>query len=292
MKHEFPAPGPVEAYVELRAGDLRVRAEATDTAVVEVTGTKADSVVVECQQDRIRVVEQRRTGFFPDRGDVHVVLTLPERSDLVAKLGSAGVAATGAIGSVRISSGAGDISLGAVAGKAVLKTGAGAISVDSLAAESEIKAGAGTISVREVRAATQLKTGAGSIEVGRAGAPVVLKSGSGHLSIGEADTDAVLSAASGDIRIGRIADGQAELKNVSGDIRLGIPEGTPVWTDISTGTGRVRSTLAPTGAPAAGQSHVEVRARSVSGDIYLEPRPISTTSTTSTTTSHVEGPQS
>lgn len=282
MKHEFPAPGPVEAYVELRAGDLRVRAEATDTATVEVSGTKADSVVVESQGDLIRVVERSRTGFFPDRGDVRVVLVLPERSDLVAKLGSSGVTATGEVGSVRISSGAGDISLGAVAGKAVLKTGAGAISVESLAAESEIKAGAGTISVREVRAATQLKTGAGSIEVGRAGAPIVLKSGSGHLSVGEADTDAILSAASGDIRIGRMANGQAQLKNVSGDIRLGIPEGTPVWTDISTNTGHVRSALVPTGAPAAGQSHVEVRARSVSGDIYLEPH----------TPTHVEGPQS
>lgn len=282
MKHEFPAPGPVEAYVELRAGDLRVRAEATDTATVEVTGANADSVIVERQGDRIKIVEQRRTGFFPQRGDVQVAVTVPERSDLVAKLGSSAVTATGEMGSVLISSGAGDIALGAVAGRAVLKTGAGAISVGSLAAESEIKAGAGTISVREVRAASQLKTGAGSIEVGRAGAPVVLKSGSGHLSIGEAGTDAVLSAASGDIRIGRMAGGQAELKNVSGDIRLGIPVGTPVWTDISTNTGHVRSTLAPTGAPAAGQSHVEVRARSVSGDIYLEPH----------TPSPVEGIQS
>jgi len=270
MLHEFPTTRPVEAYVELRSGDLRVTAELTGTATVEVTGSRADSVRVEAQGDHIKVVEQRRTGFLPQPGDLQVTLHLPAHSDLVAKLGSATVSAAGEIGAVRISSGAGDISLGAVAGTAVLKTGAGDISVESLGAESEIKAGAGTISVGHVRAATQLKTGAGSIEVGRADAPVALKSGSGHLSVGEAGTDATLSAASGDIRIGRMTSGQAGLKNVSGDIRLGIPEGTPVWTDISTSTGRVRSTLSPTGAPADGQDHVEVRARSVSGDIYLE----------------------
>jgi hypothetical protein len=64
--------------------------------------------------------------------------------------------------------------------------------------------------------------------------------------------------------------GQAQLKNVSGDIRLGIPDGTPVWTDISSSTGQVRSTLTPTGAPAEGQDHVRVRAKTVTGDVYLE----------------------
>ncbi len=150
MKHEFPVTRPVEAHVELRSGDLRIIARPTTTATVEVTGSRSDSVVVEAQGDRIKVVEPRRTGFFPERGDLQVTVTVPEHSDLVAKLGSATVRGTGDIGSARVSSGAGDISLAAVGGEAVLKTGAGDISVESLAAESEIKAGAGTISVGRV----------------------------------------------------------------------------------------------------------------------------------------------
>lgn len=270
MKHEIPAPRPVEAYVELRSGDLSVTATATDHVTIEVTGSRADSVVVEAQDDRVSVVEPRRSGFLTGRGDLHVSLVVPELSGLASKLGAATVRATGQLGAVRISTGAGNIMLGTITDNAVIKTGSGDINVGALGAESEIKAGAGTITVGRVLGATQLKTGAGSIEVVRADAPVLLKSGSGDLSVGLAGDDATLSAASGDIRVGSMSSGQASLKNVSGNIRLGIPDGTPVWTDVSTSTGLVRSTLTPTGAPAAGQDHVEVRARSLSGDIYLE----------------------
>jgi hypothetical protein len=271
MKHEFPTDGPVEALVELRSGNVHVSADdQTATVTVEVDGSRADSVIVESRGNQVVVVEPHRSGFLSGRGDLHVALVLPRGSGLVGKLGSATVRATGELGTVRLTTGAGDMTLGTVTGKAVLKTGAGDITDESLADESEIKAGAGTISVGRVTAPAQLKTGAGSIDVGYASAPVMLKSGSGDLSVGDASQDATLSAASGDIKVGRMARGQASLKNVSGNIRLGIPQGTPVWTDISTGTGRVRSTLAPTGAPEDGQDHVEVRARSVSGDIYLE----------------------
>jgi hypothetical protein len=270
MKHEIPAPAPVEAYVELRSGDLRVSGAPTDRVTIEVTGSRADSVTVEADGPRISIVEPSRSGFLSGRGDLTVTLVLPEQSGLVCKLGSAAVRATGELGAVRIATGAGNVTLGTVTGPALVRTGAGDIGVDALGAESELKAGAGTISVGRATAPIQLKTGAGSIVVGDASAPVTLKSGSGDLSVGSASRDTTLSTASGDIRVARMTSGQASLKNVTGSIRLGIPDGTPVWTDISTSTGRVQSTLAPTGAPAEGQDHVEVRARSLSGDIHLE----------------------
>lgn len=271
MRHEFPFDGPIEAFVELRSGSLDLTVdEQAATVTVEVTGTRADSVVVESRRGQVVVVEPHRSGFLSGRGDLHVTLVLPRGCGLVGKLGSATVRGSGELGPVRLTTGAGDITLGTITGEALLKTGAGDITVDTLAAESEVKAGAGTIIVGRVAGPTQVKTGAGSIEIGYASAPVMLKSGSGDLSVADTSQDATLTAASGDIRISRMGRGQASLKNVSGNIRLGIPEGTPVWTDISTGTGRVRSTLTPTGAPEPGQDHVEVRARSVSGDIYLE----------------------
>lgn len=272
MQHQFPCDGPVETYVELQSGDLRVTATPTDVITVEVTGSRAESVAVELRDNRLSVVEPRRTGFRVPNGGVQVAITLPLGSDLAGKLGSAAVRGSGSLGSVRLSTGAGNVSLGAVSGTALLKTGAGDISVESLDGESQIKAGAGTISVGHVRAAADLKTGAGAIEVGEASAPVALKSGSGDLFVGAAHDDVTLTAASGDIRVVRMSSGQAGLRNVSGDIRLGVPEGTPVWTDVSTTTGRVVSTLPATGAPTAGQPYVEVRARSLSGDIHLEPR--------------------
>ena len=270
MMHEFPAPHPAQLYVELRSAEVVVEAAEFDKVTVRLSGSRADDVVVRADSGRVHVVEPRRTGFLSGRGDLVVELTVPTASELVAKLGAANVRATGALGAVRISNGAGDVRLDVVMGESTIKTGAGDVTVGSVEAEGEIKAGAGVISVGRAAAPMVLKTGAGSIEVSEASAPLMLKSGSGNLSVGSTDQDTTVSAASGDIRVGRMSSGQANLKNVSGNIRLGIPGGTPVWTDVSTSTGRVVSTLTPTGAPAYGQPYVEVRARSLSGDIHLE----------------------
>ena len=66
--------------------------------------------------------------------------------------------------------------------------------------------------------------------------------------------------------------GQLQAKNVSGDIRVGIPAGVPVWTDVSSVTGEVTSTLEAAGRPDEGQDYVELRAKTVSGDVHLEQR--------------------
>jgi hypothetical protein len=42
-----------------------------------------------------------------------------------------------------------------------------------------------------------------------------------------------------------------------------------VWTDITTVTGQIQSSLQGAGQPQEGQDHVEVRAKTVSGDVVL-----------------------
>jgi DUF4097 and DUF4098 domain-containing protein YvlB len=100
--------------------------------------------------------------------------------------------------------------------------------------------------------------------------PVQVKSGSGDMRVRVAEQDVALSTASGDLVIDRMHRGQLAAKNVSGDIRVGIPAGVPVWTDISSMTGTVRSDLEGAGQPAEGQDYIELRAKTVSGDVHLE----------------------
>ena len=52
-------------------------------------------------------------------------------------------------------------------------------------------------------------------------------------------------------------------------MRVGIPAGTPVWTDVNTVTGSIASNLESVGKPVDGQDHVELRATTVSGDVRL-----------------------
>ena len=83
------------------------------------------------------------------------------------------------------------------------------------------------------------------------------------------DGNVAVRSGTGTLGIGRFTSGEARFKNGFGDIRIGVPEATPVWTDITTGTGRIVSDLTPTGKPAPGQPHVAVTAKTATGDVYL-----------------------
>lgn len=267
--HDFPATENQSVHVEIESGSVAVDAAPTDRVVVEVTGPGADDVSVQQEGDRVTVLGPRSRGFTRTRA-AHVRVTAPAGSDLVSKVGSASVETTGALGAVRISSGSGPVTLDVVEGQAVVQTGSGDIRVGRIGAEADLKSGSGDLLITRLDGTSRLSTGSGDIRVDHAEGAVSLKSGSGDLRVGEAASRASLTTASGDLEVRRMAAGQAELKNVSGDIRLGVPAGTPVWTDISTGTGRVRSGLTPTGAPAEGQPYVEVTAKTVTGDVYLD----------------------
>jgi len=114
-----------------------------------------------------------------------------------------------------------------------------------------------------------VSTGSGDVEVGTTSAKAVVKTGSGDLKVVTANSDISMSTGSGDMAIGTVRRGHVSLKGASSDLNIGIPAGTPVWADINTVTGSVRSNLESVGAPQEGQEHVELQARTVSGDITL-----------------------
>ena len=271
MKHTFPATSPQDVYVEIGSGDVQVLATDTDQVVVDIAGRDAEHVVVEQEGTSVRVVARMRTGFLSGFSGLTVQVTAPRGSSLGTRLGSAGVRVEGLLDHAHLQTGSGQVVLDEVAQDALVKTGSGEVAVRSVGGETEIKTGSGDIGVGHLRGPARLSTGSGDIEVGRADAPISFKTGSGDIVVRDAHGgQAQLSAGSGHLEVTRMSSGIAQLKNASGDIKVGVPAGTPVWTDISSVSGHVRSSLPPTGAPQDGQDHVEVTARTVSGDVYLE----------------------
>jgi DUF4097 and DUF4098 domain-containing protein YvlB len=114
-----------------------------------------------------------------------------------------------------------------------------------------------------------ISTGSGDVEIGTTNGNAVVKTGSGDLQVVTANADVSLSTGSGDLSIGSVRRGRVSVKGASSDLHIGIPAGTPVWADINTVTGSVRSNVESVGAPQEGQEHVELQARTVSGDITL-----------------------
>ena len=97
----------------------------------------------------------------------------------------------------------------------------------------------------------------------------VVKTGSGDLEIGYASEGVSMSTGSGDMRIRHASKGKVTAKGASGDVLVGIPAGTPVWTDLTTVSGDISSDLHGAGQPEPGADYVELRAKTVSGDIHL-----------------------
>jgi DUF4097 and DUF4098 domain-containing protein YvlB len=271
MQKTFSTPNPVSLYVEIGSGGVILHTDDTDTTTVDVHGKNADAVVVEQRGDEIVVLaRQGRGGFFGSSSDLDVHVNLPHSSKVTTKLGSADLRAMGRLGESLIRSGSGDVELEEVDADLVIETGSGDVEVERVAGDLRAKSGSGDVSVEHIDGSATVSTGSGDVEVDTARGSVEVKSGSGDLRVREALQDVALSTASGDLVVDRMHRGQLAAKNVSGDITVGIPAGIPVWTDISSMTGTVESELEGAGEPDEGQDYIELRAKTVSGDVHLE----------------------
>jgi DUF4097 and DUF4098 domain-containing protein YvlB len=269
-EHHFDTPEPVALFVEIGKGSVDVTATETTQTHVEISGRDADQVTVSQDGRQISVIAPKlRGGIFGGDSRLDVRVTIPTGSDAVLRTGSADIAVRGIIGTGQVKSGSGDVQLGTATGALLAETGSGDIRIDAAEGAVKVKSGSGDVVIRDAGGVTSISTGSGDVHVGTAGAQTVVKTGSGDLEVADASHDVSLTTGSGDMVVSRAHRGRVSAKGASGDVRIGIPAGVPVWTDISTITGDVRSNLTGAGKPEPGGDHVEVRARTVSGDIVL-----------------------
>lgn len=269
-RYDFETHQPVQLHVELGKGSLHVTATDTTESHVEITGQDAERVEVRQDGRRISVVAPRRGGFFGSDSSLAVGVTVPYESELALKTGSADITVDGTAGAVEVKSGSGDVRLADLAGPGLVETGSGDVTIEVANSELRIKSGSGEVVVRHTESAVAVSTGSGDVRIGTASGPVAVKTGSGDLRVTEARTDVSLTTGSGDLVVATAHRGRLTAKGASGNVRVGIPAGVPVWTDISTVSGSIRSGLTGTGEPEDGADHVELRAKTVSGDIVLD----------------------
>jgi DUF4097 and DUF4098 domain-containing protein YvlB len=270
--YTFSTPNPAKLYTELRSGELRVTAVDTDTTTVEVTGKGADDITVEQDGDQITILDPKQRisfGISFQTGPT-VSVTVPTDSQVRAKTGSADITVSGRTTAVWAQSGSGEVEVDEVTGPLEATTGSGDIRIDHARGSLRAKSGSGDLYVSTADGEVDISTGSGDVKIRNAHGRVNGKTGSGDLNVEDAESDVTLSTGSGDLTVGRAHRGTILGKGASGDIRIGVPSGVPVWTDITTVSGSIRSTLASAGQPEPGQDHVELRARTVSGDIILE----------------------
>jgi DUF4097 and DUF4098 domain-containing protein YvlB len=267
VEHRFETPEPVELYVENGKGSVEVLATETAESVVSVSGDGADDTTVEHRGRRLLVVAPRQSGLFSAGRRLDITVTVPVDSELAGKLGSADLSARGRLGTIHLRSGSGDVSLDHV-GDTLVESGSGGVEISHVQA-LRVKSGSGDVRVDHAEGDVVVSTGSGDVRVGDSAATVSAKTGSGDLQVGDASADVSFTTGSGDFVVESLRRGRLTGKGASGDVRIGIPAGVPVWTDLTTVTGVIHSSLAGAGQPEPGADHVELRVKTVSGDVVL-----------------------
>ena len=264
-EYHFETHRPVNLVVEINKGNVNVRCTDTHESTVLIEGRHAEDVVVEQHGDSITVTEPGRGRIFGDNA-LRVEIVVPEGSNPAVRTGSADIQLEGRAGHAQVRSGSGDMSVDAVEGHLLVETGSGEVRVDEVRGNLKVKSGSGDVEVGQAGGTGSISTGSGDVSIENALGNTVIKTGSGDLSIGAAHGDTSFSTGSGDVSIER---GRLTVKGASGDVSIGVRSGVPVWTDITTVSGTIRSDLQGAGQPQEGQDHIEVRAKTVSGDIAL-----------------------
>lgn len=272
VRHELDTARPVELVVDLAGGSLRV--EAVDTAATEVlvSGERADQVAVHQRGEQVRVRGPRQPTGFREVGEVEVEVRLPAGSVLSIRTASAPVSVTGRVHGGRIRSALGSVAVETTTGPTLVETGSGTVEIGEARDSLRVKNGSGDVLIGRAGAAVAVSAGSGDVRLGDGRGSVGVKTGSGDLRVGEARDDVSLHSGTGDLVVETMHRGRLTARAASGGIDVGIPAGTPVWTDIKTVAGRIDSDLASVGEPAPGQDHVEVRAALLSGDVRLRQR--------------------
>jgi hypothetical protein len=271
MEKTFDVTGPAELDVRFAAGDIDVdptlegRVEIELTAHDEESQRLLDEARIELQERHGRPlvlvdVPQRRGGFGFSfsfgRSGITCRIRCPHESGLSVRTKSADVSARGTLGSLNVAGASSDVQVDHVTGGANVKTASGDFGARSIGGGLNVQTASGDV----------------SIEVARG--PVNITTASGDLTIEEAYDTVNANTVSGDQQHRAVLQGNITINSVSGDVAVGVRRGSRAYLDCTTVSGDTSSELELTGdAPDGDGPMVEVRARTVSGDIRITRAP-------------------
>lgn len=240
-------------------GTARVHLLAKGDIALEPVELRVDGDILVVDVPPLLAKDSPGTGFAITLGPlsfstqttrVDVEIDLPHDADVKAKTKS------------------GDISISGEAGSVTAKTGSGDVTLEHTQ-QIHLATGSGDVSVRSCRSGSAT-TGSGDISIQEAsGHELQCRAGSGNIRLSRTQTQQTTAATgTGDISL-HLAEGTFEGKSGTGDIDVTVPTGIPVWLDLSSSTGRVTKDIESVGAPAEGQPHLRIKAKSGVGSIRV-----------------------
>jgi DUF4097 and DUF4098 domain-containing protein YvlB len=262
MEYTFDTPGTVKLRVVLASGDVEVETDDTDRTEIELLARgrggqeRLHEIVVKAEErgdTHEIVVEQPKrwhVGIFRD-SEIRVRIRCPHGSAIETQTESADVAVRGRVASAHAKTGSGDLSFTQVDGELVANSASGDISGEDVGGDCVVKTASGDVDIRSVGG-----TFAGSLV-------------SGDLRLHDARDSVTVATVSGDQWIGSVSAGEIRLQAVSGDVRVGVRPGLRLWIDAASVSGSMKSELDSADGPTGDGPLVQLRAKTVSGDVSI-----------------------
>ncbi|HXS63353.1 MAG TPA: DUF4097 family beta strand repeat-containing protein [Streptosporangiaceae bacterium] len=259
MSHwDFARSEPVEAYVHVIAGSVRIIAAPTETITVDLEPTRPgrhdDELIshftVELVDDRLEVSEpSEQTTWLRHHSGFDLTVTVPTGSCCLVSTVSASLECTGELGALDAKTASGSVEAATIAGPAILNTVSG------------------RIEVADITESVTAKTASGRVGLGRVGGDINVGTVSGRVEIGVAEASVAAQTATGRVQIDRLIRGKAEISTVSGSIEASVAPGAGIYLDLASISGRVTSDLQP--SPDQGEVDLNLKCRSASGSIRI-----------------------
>lgn len=268
MHKSFEVSGPVELDIRLAAGDIEI--DPTLDARVEVE-------LVAHDEESQRLVDNARIELAQHGHRPTVLVDVPQKKGLSFSLfGRQGIECRVRCpheSSAQVRSKSADLSARGTLGALSVATASGDVEVDVVAGGVNVKGASSDFSAREV-GPVNIQTASGDIDISVAKGPVNVTSVSGDISIGEAYDNVNANSVSGDQDHGAVMQGNVAAHSVSGDVTIAVRRGSRVYLDCTTVSGDTSSELEMSGeAPDGDGPLVEIRAKTVSGDIRITRAP-------------------
>ena len=260
----FETPGRLALDLIVPAGTVSVGTWDEPRVEVEVTPLRSDDGSVQAAAEtRIEAVErggrheisvrvpkrEGRLGIFGRSPELLVAIRCPEGADLELTAQSADLDGRGRLGEVAVRSASGDAMLGDVV-ELSFATASGDLVAGAVSGALTSKSASGDVAVRSVTGAATVNTVSGDVR------------------LGETDGTASVNTVSGDVELDAVAGG-ARVSCVSGDVHVATRPGLAIWIDVQSVSGSVTSDLDVGDAPGGGEAQVELRVRTVSGDVRI-----------------------
>ena len=269
MQKTFEVEGPVELDVRLTSGDIDVDPSADGRVEVELIAHDEESQ---------RLVDNARIELNPHGHRPTILVDVPQKRGFsISIFGRSGIECrircpheSGL--SVRTKSA--DISTRGTLGGLNVQTASGDLDIDRVSGGVNVKSASSDFSAREVGGGVSIQTASGDIDLSIVRGPVNVTSVSGDISIGEAYDNVNANSVSGDQDHGAVMQGVVAAHSVSGDVTIAVRRGSKAFLDCSTVSGDTTSELElSSDAPAGDGPLVEIRAKTVSGDIRITRAP-------------------